>query len=144
LALKGTANLIVAAGKGVAAAGAGLAGPETGGLTVPLAIYAGIGAAGNFTAGLTQLAGAVTGKEDEANKGADAATAVTTVSGAITLARTGDITKAANAAAVEGVFTSGFTGGATGNPLGESAIERVGTVIDTSQSVQQLTAPDQQ
>jgi RHS repeat-associated protein len=141
LGLAAAGNFVVGAGKTLAAAGAGLAAPETGGLTVPLAIYAGIGAAGNFTAAGAQAVGAITGHVEEASQGADAVMAVTTFSGAITLARTGDVSKAASAAAIEGVFTAGFTGGATGNPLGGSNLERVGTVIDFGQNVQQAVAP---
>ena len=85
--------------------------------------------------------GAITGNVEQASKGADAAAAVTTVSGAITLARTGSVEKAATAAAVEGVFSFGLTGGATGNLLGESRLEKVSTVIDASQNVQQLLVP---
>jgi hypothetical protein len=141
LALKGLGNLASGAGKTVAAAGAGLAAPESGGLTIPLAIYTGIGAAGNYAAGFTQLAGAITGNVQDASNAADAAGAATTVSGAYTLATTGDVGKAANAAAAEGFFTAGFTGGATGNILGESALERVGTTVDFTQNAQQLLSP---
>jgi hypothetical protein len=138
LAATGIGNVIVGVGKAVAAAGALAAAPETGGLTVPLAGYAAIGAGGNLAAGGAQIVGAITGHVAEASKGADAAAAVTTFSGAITLARTGSVEKASTAAAVEGVFSFGFTGGATGNLLGASRLEKVSTVIDASQNVQQL------
>jgi len=134
-------NAVVGTGKALAAAGALAAAPETGGLSVPLAIYTAIGAGGNFAAAGTQAVGAITGHVEEASKGADAAAAVTTFSGAITLARTGSVEKAATAAAFEGVFSFGLTGGATGNLLGASRLERLSTVIDASQNVQQLMTP---
>ncbi len=140
LAVAGAGNLVAALGKGVAAAG-GIAGaPETGGVSLALTVYAGIGAAGNAVAAGAQIGAAISGNVSDVqagNKVADTAAAVTTVSGAVTLASTGSVSKAANASAVEGLFTVGVTGGATGK-LGTSTIEKVGNVVDAGQNVKQL------
>jgi RHS repeat-associated protein len=106
---RGLGNYAVGAGK-IAAAGA-LEGVSSG-LATPVAIYLGLSSAGNLTSGTLQIMGAFMPDACALDKAADAAATVTSVSGYITLIRTGgDFDRAAKNAAYEGMATNAFFGG---------------------------------
>ena len=121
LAAKGLVSFGVGAAKvGIAAGSAALV-PATGGVSALGVAYGVIGAAGNFTAGSAQIAGAFSGNVKDANVAADVASTVTTVGGGVALAITGDMEKASFFATAESVFTAGYGGGATGHLIDEAA-----------------------
>ena len=97
-------NFAIGFVKADAAAEAGVVGaPETGGASLALTFLGLWSASGNIVAGGVQLAGAATGETERAERGAQVAAAATSPSGLVTLVVTGDVGKAARAAAIEGV-----------------------------------------
>lgn len=87
-------------------------------LSLVLTAYGGVGALGDLTAGSTEILAAVFGSDASVSQvqgNADAVAAVTTVSGAITLATTGgNVEQVSHAAALEDIVLSAgvarFTG----------------------------------
>ena len=92
--------------------------------------YLAISASGNLVAGSMQALGAATGETEPTEAGAEAVAAVTSVSGFVTLLATGSTSKAATAAAVEGIITSNPKDLAKG-----SVLERAAKAFDLAQSV---------
>jgi len=121
LATKGLVSIGIGVAKVGLAVGSAALVPETGGVSAVGVAYGVIGAAGNFTAGGAQLAGALTGEVNTANQAADVAATVTTLGGAGVFLITGDMEKASLAAGAESLFTAGYSGGATGHVIDEAA-----------------------
>jgi RHS repeat-associated protein len=105
-------NVGVGAAKVALAFGAGLAAPETGGLSLAVTYYAGVSGVGNIGAGIFQAIGAVTGDVDTAELGAAAVTSVTSLTGLATAIATGNVYAGAEAANVEGLLLIPFGAGA--------------------------------
>jgi RHS repeat-associated protein len=108
------------------------------------AAYLGISAAGSGTAGTLQAIGAATGWTDSMEYGAEAVSTVTSAAGFGTLLATGDLNKAATAAAWEGIVTSNPTDLTSGGTLSRVAhaadlVQNISTVansaISTAKSV---------
>jgi hypothetical protein len=96
--------------------------PGTGGAGVLGGIYGTIGAVGNVSAGILQLAGAATGDVSGFGEAANVATTMTTGLGFATLVATGGNMEAASAAAsAESVGTAGVNGGLTGQLIDQGA-----------------------
>ncbi|HZQ23303.1 MAG TPA: RHS repeat-associated core domain-containing protein [Terriglobales bacterium] len=121
LAAKGLVSVGIGIAKVGIAAGSVALLPETGGATAVGVAYGTVGAAGNFTAGGVQLAGAISGKVNVASDAADVASTVTTVGGSGALLITRDREKASLSAGAESLFTAGYNGGATGHLIDEAA-----------------------
>ncbi|WP_420239026.1 RHS repeat-associated core domain-containing protein [Telmatobacter bradus] len=85
------------------------------------AAYLAISAAGSGTAATVQALGAATGWTKTTETGAEAVATITSVSGAGTLLVTGNMNKAATAAAWEGIVTSNPKDLATGGTLSRAA-----------------------
>lgn len=103
------------------------------GVGAAAAFYVGVSAAGNFAAGGIQAVGALTGKTEETEKMAEAAGTITSGPGLATFVATGDLNKAADAAALEGILTS--------NPkdlMSGGTLERAAKVNELRENIQQL------
>jgi hypothetical protein len=120
LAVKGLVSIGIGVAKLEIAKGSAALAPETGGLSALGIAYGLVGAAGNFTAGSAQIAGAFSGQVNTANEAADVATTLTTGAGMGTFLITGNMEKASLAAGAESVFTAGYNGGATGHLIDEA------------------------
>jgi len=96
-----------------------------------LTFYLGLSASGNVAAGGLQTVGVLTGETKATETGAEVATTMTSFLGFGTFALTGNLNKAATAAAVEGIVTSRPKDLAEGGTL-----ERAAKAIDLLQSVQ--------
>jgi RHS repeat-associated protein len=149
-AIEATFNF-ASAGVKIGAAGeaveAGIAGAEAGPVDWAVAggaaFYLGLSASGNIAAGGLEAVGSMTGHTKETEEGAELATTVTSGSGAITLLRTGDVHKAAEAAAWEGILTSNPKDLARGGTVSRvvkahELIENVNTVKSTIKSAARL------
>jgi len=86
------------------------------------AAYEGYQAAGQMAAGVTQLAGAITGDTANANKKADDITIHSSTVAMVTLAVTKNRDMAVKSAAVEGIASSSLT---------KTVFKSAATVIDT-------------
>ncbi len=95
--------------------------------------YLGLSASGNIAAGSLQTVGALTGETKATETGAEIATTLTSGFGFGTFAVTGNLDKAATAAAAEGILTSSPKDLATGGTL-----ERAAKAIDLMQSIQKV------
>lgn len=135
-AAKGLGNIILGSVK--VAAGIALT-AETGGLAAPVGYYAIInGLVGNIGGGIAQLGGALTGNLEEGEKGAQAASAVSSISGLVTLAVTkGNVCRAAQAANIEGLALLPLTVG-LGPTAGPAAKIEPGDAVDTGQNAWEL------
>lgn len=109
----GLGNLAIGSAKVGGAAGLAV---RSGGLATGLAVYGVWSGSGNFAAGSLQLLGAVMPNPQPFNQGAQVAASATSISGLSTLAASGNVDAASQAARWEGIFVSGFRAGATGNP----------------------------
>ena len=105
----GAANVYVGADKAAASVVAAISTPVTTGAGAVAAAYEGYQAAGQMAAGVTQLAGAITGHTEKANQEADNITIHSSAVAMVTLAATKDKTMAVNAAAFEGMASSSIT-----------------------------------
>ncbi len=105
---KAVASGLFNLGIGVLKIGVGIAaGPETGGLS----LYAAYSGLSNVVSGGAQFYGAISGRYATGDKISNYASAIGSVSGAATLAITGNAQYGANASAVESLATVGLTGG---------------------------------
>jgi hypothetical protein len=109
---QGFLDIIGGGAKIAGAAAAGISTPVTGPLGAAGAAYGGISGSGQTVAGVMEMAGSVlpSGAAQQLQKGANVAVAVTTVAGIITLAKTGDPDKAADAATIESLGSRALAG----------------------------------
>ena len=105
----GAANVYVGADKAAGAVAAALSTPVTTGAGVAAAAYEGLQAAGQMAAGVTQLAGAITGDTANANQKADNITIHSSAVAMVTFAVTKNRDMAVKSAAVEGIVSSSLT-----------------------------------
>lgn len=96
--------------------------PETGGVSGLAAAYEGYQAAGQMTAGVMQLGGAITGDTANGNRKADDITIHSSAVAMVTLKVTKDRDKAVKSAAFEGIASSSLT---------RTVFKSAATVIDT-------------
>jgi len=120
------------------------ASPATEGASLLAAGYEGLGAAGNTVVGFVQLFGAGTGKTENVDEAATAATTVTSVLGFTAMLVTKDINKASKWAAAESLGTSAFQGGFTGHIIdqGARAIQNFLVTTEKGQSFADLVGID--
>ena len=147
LAGKATLNVAVASVKIAEAAGGAVAAPATGGLTLAVTVYQGIGAAGNLAAAGSQIVGAITGDVKSGETGAKVASAATTITGIATLVAThGDLDKAARAATLENAVTTvvGAAGLFKGTvaEVATKASDAAQTAVDTSKAIKPPSHPN--
>jgi hypothetical protein len=112
---------------------AGTAATSESGVGALAATYLTISAAGNAVAGVVQTAGALSGETKGTEEAAEGVSTITSLLGFGTLIKTGDMNKAALAAAAEGIVTSKPKDLATGGNL-----ERVAKAADFIQNVRRV------
>jgi len=141
--IEGTFNVAVGAVKFNATLASLGAAPDTGGVSLLGTAYGAVSSAGNVAAGTIQLEGSATGNVQETQRGAKLIGTVTTVSGALTLMKTGDEDQASKAAALESAFTLNPRDLAEGSTVDKilKGGDFVNTVGDAFKSLQNLISP---
>jgi RHS repeat-associated protein len=130
--ISGVVNIALGVGKIKVAAGLGVASTVDGPAAVATgtgAAYLGINGTGHVVTGAANLTYAATGDE-RAETAAKVTTAMTTVGGLVTLAKTRDV----NSAAVVGQLESPMAGAAVSSEWGESAVELLSTALEWAAS----------
>jgi hypothetical protein len=115
---KSLKHLLIGGLKGSAAVAGVVAAPETGGLSLALTVYGGVGASGDLTAGTFELLSSLFASDADlglASNVGDIAADIATVSGAATFIAGGSVDTANRAAAVEDIVTTAGTAGFTGD-----------------------------
>jgi len=144
MAVHGTLDLVGGVAKLGAAAGSGASTPITGPAGVAGAAYGGISGTGQIVGGGFELVGSVLPSKyaKDAQRSADLSISVTTVSGFVTLATTGDPAKSAAAASVESLGTRAATGKILqGIENIVDTLSDIHTILDTAQKIQPPPPP---
>jgi hypothetical protein len=108
----------------------GMAATAETGVGAAAAAYTAISATGNFVSGTVQTIGAATGQTKLTEAGAEVVATTTSALGMGTFLATGNLNKAATAAAVEGIVTSSPKDLATGG-----TVARAAKAIDLMQNI---------